>query len=249
MAKFDSFVICTSPRSGSTLLCRLLEETGVSGAPDSHFHQPSRAAWMEHFGVEERATEAETLAAVFARAVEKGRGGTDVFGLRLQRQSFAYFAETLRVMYPGFGTDVDRMEAAFGRTLFIHLTRENKLDQAISYVKAKQSGLWHRAPDGMEIERLSAPAEPVYDRAAIAAQLEASLRMDAEWVDWFSQEGIAPLRIAYDALSEDPHGARASVLDALGVAFEPVGDALPVARLADAVNAEWAKRFRREMPG
>ncbi|HBF29284.1 Stf0 family sulfotransferase, partial [Rhizobium sp.] len=31
MAKFSSYVICTSPRSGSTLLCKLLAATGISG--------------------------------------------------------------------------------------------------------------------------------------------------------------------------------------------------------------------------
>ena len=34
MANFDSYVICTSPRSGSTLLCQLLAATGVAGDRD-----------------------------------------------------------------------------------------------------------------------------------------------------------------------------------------------------------------------
>ena len=101
MARFDSFIICTSPRSGSTLLCRSLAETGLSGAPGSHFHEPSLAAWAAHYEIEGRATEDETRAAVFAAAMAKGRGGTDVFGLRLQRHSFAYFVEQLGLMYPG----------------------------------------------------------------------------------------------------------------------------------------------------
>jgi len=231
-------------------LCRLLAETGVSGAPGSHFHKPSLEAWAASYGIERGgASDDETRAAVFAAALEKGRGGTDVFGLRLQRHSFAFFTAQLSIMYPDHGSDRERLEAAFGRTLFIHLTRENKLDQAISYVKAMQSGLWHAAPDGTEIERLSAPADPVYDRAAIAAQLEASCRMEAEWVDWFAQEGITPLKITYDALSADPHAARARVLEVLGVEFEPESAAVPVAKLADAVNQEWAERFRREVPG
>ena len=116
-------------------------------------------------------------------------------------------------------------------------------------MKAKQSGLWHMATDGTEIERLSAPADPVYDREAIADQLEASFRMDAEWAAWFAQERIAPLRITYDALSEDPHGVRAQVLAALGLAYEAERVAVPVAKLADGLNVEWAERFRREVPG
>jgi LPS sulfotransferase NodH len=30
MAKYDSYVICTSPRSGGTLLCKLLAAVGVA---------------------------------------------------------------------------------------------------------------------------------------------------------------------------------------------------------------------------
>ncbi|MEM1201062.1 MAG: Stf0 family sulfotransferase, partial [Pseudomonadota bacterium] len=33
MAGFDAYVICTSPRSGSTLLCKLLAPTGIAGKP------------------------------------------------------------------------------------------------------------------------------------------------------------------------------------------------------------------------
>ncbi|MBT6203829.1 MAG: sulfotransferase, partial [Rhodospirillaceae bacterium] len=41
MARYQSYVICTSPRSGSTLLCSLLAATGLAGNPCSHFHDPS----------------------------------------------------------------------------------------------------------------------------------------------------------------------------------------------------------------
>ena len=41
MAKYESYVLCTSPRSGSTLLCKLLAATGVAGNPDSYFHRPA----------------------------------------------------------------------------------------------------------------------------------------------------------------------------------------------------------------
>src|SRR5215213_3769543 len=34
-----SYLICTTPRSGSTLLCELLEGTGVAGRPDEYFQQ------------------------------------------------------------------------------------------------------------------------------------------------------------------------------------------------------------------
>ena len=34
-------------------------------------------------------------------------------------------------------------------------SRENKLAQAVSLIKAEQTGLWHIAPDGTELERVA----------------------------------------------------------------------------------------------
>lgn len=250
MKKFQSYVICTSPRSGSTLLCQLLREVGDAGLPDSHFHAASLERWLGSYGLGKDAfnTEKESLKAVFQAAVERGKGAGQVFGLRLQRHSFAYFSEQLSLLYPSLAGDRSRIESAFGPTLFVHLTRENKLDQAISYVKAQQSGLWHRAPDGTELERQSAPKELVYDAPAIAAQMALSKRMDAEWDAWFHQEQIVPLRVGYDALSADPYGTLNTVLRRLGLDKRPrVEGVPPVAKLADAINHEWAQRFRSEV--
>ena len=36
---FDSYLICATPRSGSTLLCGLLESSGVAGHPASYFNR------------------------------------------------------------------------------------------------------------------------------------------------------------------------------------------------------------------
>src|SRR3712207_7978474 len=32
-----SYLVCATPRSGSTLLCHLLEQTGVAGRPEEYF--------------------------------------------------------------------------------------------------------------------------------------------------------------------------------------------------------------------
>lgn len=249
MKQFKSYVICTSPRSGSTLLCTLLSESGNAGLPDSHFHEPSLEKWLDYCGLRRETfrTRKGALEAVFKSVFVHGKGQTDVFGLRLQRQSFKFFVQQLSVLFPSLADDKSRIEAAFGETLFIHLTRQDKLDQAISFVKASQSGLWHKAPDGTELERLSEPKEPFYDQDAIAAQLDRFVRMDAEWEAWFAEENIEPFHVTYDALASSPYGTLTRVLHELGLKLEAVRErAPPVARLADATNREWADRFRCE---
>jgi LPS sulfotransferase NodH len=244
---YESFIVCTSPRSGSTLLCKLLAATGKSGKPDSHFHSPSVSDWTRNYSIaaEDFHTECELLSAIFMAARDRGTGSTSMFGLRMQGHSFDYFMQKLRVLHESYACDSERIHAAFGKTLFIHLSRKDKLDQAISYVKAAQSGLWHIAADGTELERLSVHQEPVYDEKAIAHQCAKLSDMDKRWESWFIGEGLDPLRVQYNDLSDNPIGVVCEVLHRLGIDPEIArGLELPIARLADATNKSWAKKYR-----
>lgn len=246
---FDSYVICTSPRSGSTLLCELLKGTGIAGRPDSHFHTPSFDRWLEVYGLTDRqfASHAAALDAVFAAAIAKGTGETGIFGLRLQRGSFSFFQEQLAVLHPGHTRDVARIEAAFGRTRFIHLRRHDKLDQAVSLSIAEQSGLWHRAADGSEYERTAPPQAPKYDRDDIARHMEDLAGMDADWEAWFERENVMPLRLSYDDLAAAPRETLGRVLEALGLDPSGASDSeVPMAKLADATSRAWKDAFLQE---
>ncbi len=249
MMKFDSYVICTSPRSGSTLLCTMLTSTGVAGKPDSYFFGTSLDGWLDDLGVvpDETANEPEILELAFRMAHRKGRNGTNIFGLRLQGHSFRYFCEKLAVLYPGRLTDYQRIQHAFGATLFVHLTRSDKIEQAVSYLKARQTGLWHLAPDGSELERLAPHREPHYSREEIRTCVETMAAYDRDWNDWFAREGIEPVRISYDDLSKNPIGILRLVLDRLGLDDAAAdGVTLGVKKLADSTNEEWVARFRTE---
>ncbi|MCP5082648.1 MAG: sulfotransferase [Alphaproteobacteria bacterium] len=249
MAKYTSYVICTSPRSGSTLLCQLLAATGVAGKPGSYFHDGSISAWLGYYDLtpDEAASEREVLAKIFAAAIAEGSAGTGVFGLRLQRHSFDFFSRKLEVLHPDHSSERERFQAAFGRTAFIHLTRTDKIEQAVSYVKAQQTGLWHAAPDGTELERLSTPQSPAYAPDKIAANVEEMTAYDRQWENWFKAEGLTPLLLTYAELSADPVNTLKRVLDHLGLDRDAAHGVEPgVAKLADEMSKSWVARFRSE---
>ena len=251
MANYQSYVICSTPRSGSTLLCKLLAATGKSGDPESHFHSSSVSDWLIDFDLDPKdpAAERDVLSAIFDAARERGTGNTGIFGLRLQRKSFSFLIQQMSILHPGFSTDLERFQAAFGDTLFIYVSRTNKLEQAISLVTATQTGLWHMAPDGVELERLSEPKEPVYDANEIASQLAELTTLDKEWEDWFIGEKLDPLRIAYDELSDDPVAMLIRILDRLDLDRGLATGIRPaVAKLADATSRRWMERFLSTSP-
>lgn len=244
----ESYVICTAPRSGSTLLCLMLAGTGVAGAPQSWFHAPSVARWAETLGVEvdpDGDTFAQ-LAEIFEAARAAGSAG-GLFGLRLQAPSLDFFRTQLRLLHPEAGNDVARIEARFGATRFLYLHRADKLDQAISRLMAQQTGLWHQAADGRDIERRGAAGVPVYDADALRAEIAELEALDRLWEDWFAAEGLRPLRIDYDALAGDPRGVLREVLVALGRDPATVdGVAVPTRKLAGETFRNWARRYRAE---
>lgn len=51
MADPFSYLLCGTPRTGSTLLCGLLTSTGVAGRPESYFRKPDERAWARRLGV------------------------------------------------------------------------------------------------------------------------------------------------------------------------------------------------------
>lgn len=217
--------------------------------PDSHFHSPSVERWLKVYGLDETpfASREAALRAVFEAALTRGTADTDIFGLRMQRGSFGFFMEQLSFLSPGALNDISRIENVFGSTTFIHLSRKDRVSQAISRVRAEQTGLWHRHADGSEMERLAPPKEPHYDPDAIARHIEELNTLDAEWERWFEQHKLEPLRIAYDALSADPQKVLSEVLSSIGcdpTVAEQVET--PTAKLADRESQDWRQRFLSE---
>jgi LPS sulfotransferase NodH len=245
----DGYIICGTPRTGSTLLCNLLASTKATGNPDSFYGRKFMSAWALEWRLPGRDTisERDFNIAYLSAAVAAGKGGTGIFGLRLMRENLDELSAILDQVFPQLPSDRSRLEKAFGRILYIHLSREDKLAQAISLIKAEQTGLWHIAPDGTEIERLSPPKEPQYDFERINREVLELEGYDIAWNSWFDAQGIEPLRIGYGTLSANPAAALIGICDALGVQPPNAGDVSPgVAKLADETSLDWMRRYRSD---
>ncbi len=244
-----SYFICSTPRSGSTLLCDLLKQTGVAGRPNSFYRAPSIAEYAEYWGIEaEPGLEFERR--YMAAAIKHGTRDTGMFGMRLHGLSLFELLGRLAMLYPGEATDKARLSVAFGTPLYVRLRRADKVAQAISRVKAEQSGLWHRHADGAERELIKPYEAPIYDAARLRASITETVEHEAVFDAWAAGQGITPLDVTYEALSADPHGTLAMILDALGRDPALAERAqVQTARLADTMSVEWAVRYRAESAG
>jgi LPS sulfotransferase NodH len=243
---FDGYIICGTPRTGSTLLCKLLASTKTAGNPHSFYRRQDVSEWAEEWGLPDRDTmsELDFNAAYLKAAIANGRGGTGIFGLRLMRENLDELSAILDQVFPKLPSDIARFEKAFGRVLYMHLSRENKLEQAVSLVKAEQTGLWHIAPDGTEIERVAPAKEPQYDFERLKREVTELEAYDAGWNIWFVQQGIIPLRLGYERLAANPAATLLDICGVLGVQAPIADDIKPgVAKLADDTSLDWMRRY------
>jgi trehalose 2-sulfotransferase len=164
------------------------------------------------------------------------------------RENLGELSDILDQIYPGLHSDRARLERAFGRILYLHLSREDKLAQAVSLIKAEQTGLWHVAPDGTEIERLAPPKDPEYDFERIRRELAELESYDTAWNSWFAEQQITPLRIGYETLSADPAATLTRICAALGIPAPKPAEVKPgVAKLSDAISLDWMRRYKSDI--
>ncbi|MEM7116016.1 MAG: Stf0 family sulfotransferase [Chloroflexota bacterium] len=250
MKQSQAYFICATPRSGTTLLTDLLTDTRVAGQPDSFFRMASmRSYWAAELRVSVDGWEGDVgFDQAFLNAVlHQGTANTQLFGMRVMWRDFPNLLQRLRVLFPDLASDKARIQAAFGPTQYIHLSRQDKVAQAISRIKAEQSGLWHLHADGTERERVKPNQEPVYDPQVLAEQVAEYEQHEAAWVSWFGGQAIEPMRITYEALSASPQTTLAKVLSALSVDSSIAETVHPrTTKLANDESHEWANRFRHD---
>lgn len=242
----SAYIICATPRSGSTLLCDLLSQTGVAGHPNSFYRQESVGDFAAEWGV------SPGMGIAFERryleaAIKAGTGGTETFGMRVMWPSMPYLLEQLGRLFPAETTDTGRLNAAFGPPVYIHLQRKDRVAQAVSRAKAEQSGLWHRHADGSDRELVKVYQAPHYDGPQLERFIAETEAHETYWQRWFDMTGISPFELTYEELSAEPTVALAKTLGALGKNPDiAAGVEVKTARLADTTSREWAERYARE---
>ena len=259
------YLICATPRSGSTLLCELLTATGVAGYPEEYFQLLPVAGRARHpreylapvwegeiaailgerSPVDDEPTQLEQRgAATFDEYLERIRAiattPNGVFGAKVM---WGYFPGLVWHLDPtADATDGDAaavLDAAFPGVRYLHVTRRDQERQAMSLWRALQTWTW-RADQQPPSDR-----PVVFCRRAIehlAATLEAD---DAAWRAWFGAEPLDPVVVPYDDLEADPAGTVGSVLAGLGLDARDVR--VPgLRRQADERSAQWAAHYRAE---
>jgi LPS sulfotransferase NodH len=264
-----SYLVCATPRSGSTLLCHLLDQTGVAGHPEEYFealrHSGVPRKPHEYFDAERHANIIERLAfrelpdgverpanplwepgsydRYLRWALDQGTTPNGVFGAKLMWGYLGDFATLLRGIEGNAGRAVPELLATtFPNLRYVQITRKDKVRQAVSLWKAVQTQAWRAKDDARA-------AEPTFSFRAINFLVRLLTAHDASWDAYFLGLGITPLKVTYEELAEAPERVVRRVLDHLDIA---VPDALelcaPALRVqADERSEEWVRRVHEHL--
>lgn len=155
----DSYFVCGTPRTGSSLLLGLLESTGVADRPQAYFREPDEPLWADRWQVPRAADGGFNYADYVRAALAAGRTGNGVFGAKLMWGTLDELVVKLGRVFPDHaGDDAGRLERAFGRSGFVFLRRADVVAQAVSWLRAERTGTWYVGGNGIW------PAVPVPGR-------------------------------------------------------------------------------------
>jgi trehalose 2-sulfotransferase len=269
-----SYLICSTPRTGSSLLCDVLRATGVAGRPEEYFQFRARTGEprrpREYF---EGAENDEVLRILGSRTrgeederrydpsrfpryedyltwtIDAGTTPNGVFGAKVMWGYFNGFVTGLRWALPGRQRlPIARLApSVFPNLHYIWMTREDKVAQAVSLWRALQSWSWSsdQNPEANTPEHLQ------YSYAAIRHLLCDIEQHDREWQGYFKMCEVVPHVVVYEQLRSAIPGTVLSILDYLGVPTDHAPPAPPPRRTrqSDDLSQQWAERFRAESSG
>ncbi len=224
-----AFFICGTPRCGSTLLAGLLAGTGLAGYAGEHFAPANEPPWA-----------AERFADYVEGCVRRHASAGGVFGAKLLWGDLRRTLDRLgSAACEPPATDRELLETVFPGARFLWVRRGDVVAQAVSWWKAHQTGEWYA---GAERGTGVTPAFDFDEIDRLVRELDAA---NGGWRRWFAENGIAPHAILYEELVRDKAGTARRALEFIGVEVPPGASIVErTSRQADAVNADWIRRYR-----
>jgi trehalose 2-sulfotransferase len=192
-----NYLICTTPRSGSNLLCNYLRNTGILGDPGELLNPD--VIRIGHLGRHFEQSGSISAERYIIWAQERFRGKNEVFGAKILYEDLESFG-----VFPAF-------RQLFEQSTLFWLTRRDKLAQAISYYIAQMTGQWvFNDPPKMSIEDLR------FDYQKIREHVDRLNRQDMNWRFMFERLNRTYIIIIFEEFINNPAATLQEIADNIG---------------------------------
>ena len=213
--------LCFTNRCGSNYLARLIASSGVLNVPEEVFNAST---------VQEHAQR---------RALRSLHDYINFLDHHLARSG--WLTAKLGIEQMVMLTEAGILDEISSRTKFLHIERQNTVEQALSRVIATQNNLWtsqHVAtiPD----EKL------VYSRADVDAQRASIAFENTAFRRFFAYNGLLPRVVGYEDLRESPDEHLSQIGSWLGFErFVADPTAIGIHRQESDIKRAWLQRYQR----
>ena len=178
------YCVSSTPRSGSTFLCRSLKATGMAGVPDEYLNPLHMTAWMKHTGAESM-----DFGRYIANLEASRTSASGYFGMKIHwRHLEKGFGKAL------YSTVSNPLLARFNK--FIVISRRDKLAQAISDCAARTTGAFNAIDEPYADSLQSAD----FDEVKITKGLCQILEEERNWLNYLTRNHCDFIEIAYEDL-------------------------------------------------
>lgn len=235
-----SYTIWFTQLTGSTLLEKAIESTGMAGVPREWFNCPPDL--LSTFKKKDHAELQDYL-------YKLGSTPNGIFGIShsFYEPHFSQLTETLRNFPAAGSAPLERTalwERIFPNHRHIFMTRRNKVRLTVSWWRAIQSSEWHVPTDQT---RASVDLSDKYSFDAINHLYNECSMREAGIQEFFAEGSITQLNIFYEDFIQNYEATVRTILDYLDLDSKSASIAPPaLTKLADAVTEEWVQRFRAE---
>jgi LPS sulfotransferase NodH len=214
-----NYIICSTPRSGSTLLARGLWLTNIAGRPHEYFHQKwhmreLRDRW-NIFSLEEYIN--------ILKIKRKSENG--VFGFN------AHYFQLEKII-----DDID-FGSIFPNLKYIYISRNDKIRQGISLYRGFLTKSWAYCEPETVV--------PVFDYDEIRKSVNLIKTEEKNWNNFFITQKIKPYRVSYETFINNYKGTILDILKYLDISIPDdlhIGKP-PLKKQSDELNEKWLEEY------
>lgn len=227
-----SYIICSTQRSGSTLLSKTLTQLGDCGKPDEYFNL---AYWFEKSTFTDRSSFLE----YYERVLEQGTSENGVFGIKLHWYQLKALSAWLRDHVDDFrdSSPLETLNSLFPSSQFIYIYRKDTLKQAISLSIAMQTKEWARAVGSGESS--NKPKNLRFNPAQIRGCRNKTEKSNKNWQAFFEANSLDFYSIAYEDFVVSYEETIKEVYSFLGVKYSHGTITIPTEKQANGINDRW----------
>ncbi len=241
-----TYVICATPRSGSHLLAEAFQITGIAGNPDEYFITDKTGQLENKQGNIAELYGEQSLESFHKLVLSLGSTPNGVFGIIIQWDYLHHIFANFRQL-PQYQHLSDRalLDALFYNPKYFWLKRQDKVRQAISWVKAHQTGEWALEKNQPPVQS-HLGASLAYDFNLIDQNVKRFVNTDKAWESFFQINQIEPFVVVYEALAQSFEETSLILLDNLGIPHPQEINFLnrKWQKQANTINDTWVRKYR-----